>query len=128
MTVANRVELIIGVSGLSLVVAFVKRQYKTVAAILGLLLPAFANAKAEGGGEASLVLPDLKTVNFTNFFGLNGHDLLSIGLLFCAAGLLFGLVIYVQLKNLFGIRCLSSWRSRSSASRAATVWRGSAFA
>jgi len=80
-------------------VAFLKRQYKT-AAILGLLLPAFANAKAEGGGEASLVLPDLTKVSFANFFGLNGHQLLSIGLLFCAAGLLFGLVIYKQLKNL----------------------------
>jgi K(+)-stimulated pyrophosphate-energized sodium pump len=79
--------------------AFLKRQYRTVAALL-VLLPAFASAKAEGGGEASLVLPDLKSVNFTNFFGLNGHNLLSIGLLFCAAGLLFGLVIFVQLKNL----------------------------
>jgi K(+)-stimulated pyrophosphate-energized sodium pump len=39
-------------------------------------------------------------VSFANFFGLNGHQLLSIGLLFCAAGLLFGLVIFVQLKNL----------------------------
>ncbi len=82
--------------------AFVKRQYKTVAALLGLLLlPAFAGAQEHaGGGEASLVLPDLRTVHFVNFFGLDGHDLLSIGLLFCAAGLLFGLVIFVQLKNL----------------------------
>ena len=31
---------------------------------------------------------------------MNGHALLSIGLLFCVGGLLFGLVIYVQLKNL----------------------------
>ena len=77
-------------------VAFLKRQYKT-AAILGLLLPAFANAKAEGGGEASLVLPDLSSVNF---LGLDGRSLLMIGLLFCVGGLLFGLVIYRQLKNL----------------------------
>jgi hypothetical protein len=35
-----------------------------------------------------------------NFLGMNGHALLTIGLLFCAGGLLFGLVIYVQLKNL----------------------------
>jgi K(+)-stimulated pyrophosphate-energized sodium pump len=77
-------------------VAFLKRQYKT-AAILGLLLPAFANAKAEGGGEANLVLPDLSTVHF---FGMTGHVLLMWGLLFCAAGLLFGLAIYTQLKNL----------------------------
>jgi K(+)-stimulated pyrophosphate-energized sodium pump len=76
-----------------------KRQYKTVAAILGLLLPTFAYAQPEhaGGGEANLILPDLSTVNF---FGMNGHALLMIGLLFCVGGLLFGLAIYVQLKNM----------------------------
>jgi K(+)-stimulated pyrophosphate-energized sodium pump len=79
---------------------FLKRQSKTAAAMLGLLLPTFAYAQTEhagGGGEASLVLPDLSTVSF---FGMNGHALLTIGLLFCAGGLLFGLAIYVQLKNL----------------------------
>ena len=82
--------------------AFLNRRYRTAAALLGLLLPTFAYGQAEhaGGGEASLTLPDLTSVSFANFFGLNGHALLSIGLLFCAAGLLFGLVIYVQLKNL----------------------------
>jgi K(+)-stimulated pyrophosphate-energized sodium pump len=82
--------------------AFLKRQYKTLAALLGLLLPTFASAQTEqaAGGEASLKLPDLSSVSFANFFGLNGHALLSIGLIFCAAGLLFGLVIYNQLKNL----------------------------
>ena len=35
-----------------------------------------------------------------NFLGINGHALLMIGLLFCVGGLLFGLAIYVQLKNL----------------------------
>ena len=30
---------------------------------------------------------------------MNGHALLMIGLLFCVGGLLFGLAIYVQLKN-----------------------------
>ena len=85
--------------------AFFKRQSKRVAAVttvvLGLLLPAIAYAQPEqGGGEANLTLPDLKSVVFSNFFGLNGHDLLTWGLLFCAGGLLFGLAIYVQLKNL----------------------------
>jgi K(+)-stimulated pyrophosphate-energized sodium pump len=81
---------------------FLKRQYRIVAALLGLLLPAFATAHSEsaGGGEANLTLPDLTSVNFANFFGLNGHALLSIGLLFCVGGLLFGLTIYIQLKNL----------------------------
>jgi K(+)-stimulated pyrophosphate-energized sodium pump len=81
---------------------FLKRQYRIVAALVGLLLPAFATAHAEsaGGGEANLTLPDLSSVSFANFFGLNGHDLLTWGLLFCVGGLLFGLTIYVQLKNL----------------------------
>jgi K(+)-stimulated pyrophosphate-energized sodium pump len=79
-------------------VAFLRRQYTTAAALLGLLLPTFANAQSEhGGGEASLVLPDLSSVNF---LGMDGRSLLMIGLLFCAGGLLFGLVIYKQLKNL----------------------------
>ena len=99
------VYFFLAVSALSLVVAFffaraktlLRRQYKTVAALLVLLLPAFASAKAEGGGEASLVLPDLSSVNF---LGMDGRSLLMIGLLFCAGGLLFGLVIFRQLKNL----------------------------
>ncbi len=74
------------------------RQYKTAAAVLALLLPTVASAQPEhAGGEANLVLPDLSTVNF---LGMNGHALLMIGLLFCIGGLLFGLAIYVQLKNL----------------------------
>jgi K(+)-stimulated pyrophosphate-energized sodium pump len=79
--------------------AFLRRQYKTVAALVGLSLPAFAYAQPEhaAGGEANLQLPDLSTVNF---FGMNGHALLTIGLLFCVGGLLFGMAIYIQLKNL----------------------------
>ena len=75
-----------------------KRPSRTVAALLGLLLPTLAYGQGEvGGGEANLVLPDLSSVNF---LGINGHALLMIGLLFCLGGLLFGLAIYVQLKNL----------------------------
>jgi K(+)-stimulated pyrophosphate-energized sodium pump len=77
---------------------FLKHKYVTVAALLGLLLPTFAGAQESGGGgEANLVLPDLSSVSF---FGITGHNLLMIGLLFCAAGLLFGLVIFEQLKNM----------------------------
>jgi K(+)-stimulated pyrophosphate-energized sodium pump len=78
-----------------------KRPYRTAAALLGLLVPtcAFAQPEQSGGGEANLVLPDLKSVVFSNFFGMNGHTLLTWGLLFCVGGLLFGLAIYVQLKN-----------------------------
>ena len=82
--------------------AFLRRPYKTVVALLCLLSPTFAFAQTEhaGGGEANLVLPDLRSVNFAHFGNLNGHALLLIGLLFCVGGLLFGLAIYVQLKNL----------------------------
>jgi K(+)-stimulated pyrophosphate-energized sodium pump len=65
---------------------------------MGLMLPTLAGAQEHsGGGEANLVLPDLSSVSF---LGINGHALLMIGLLFCIGGLLFGLTIYLQLKNL----------------------------
>src|SRR5687767_10858734 len=49
------------------------------------------------GGEANLILPDLSSVDF---LGLDGHTLLLIGIAVCVLGLLFGLMIFVQLKNL----------------------------
>jgi K(+)-stimulated pyrophosphate-energized sodium pump len=49
------------------------------------------------GGEANLVLPDLGLVEFQ---GINGRTLLMSGLVVCVVGLAFGLVIYIQLKNL----------------------------
>jgi K(+)-stimulated pyrophosphate-energized sodium pump len=52
----------------------------------------------KGGGEASLVLPDLSTVSFLG--GINGHTLLLGGLVVSALGMVFGLLIYTQLKNL----------------------------
>ena len=106
MTAQFWVYFSLAVSALTLVAAFffariqsfVMRQYKTVAALLCLLLlPAFAGAQEPAGGEASLKLPDLSVVNH---FGLSGPALLMIGLLFCFAGLIFGLGILVQLKNL----------------------------
>src|SRR5208282_3900041 len=51
----------------------------------------------EEGGEAALKLPDLSSVSF---LGVNGHSLLTIGLLFCVFGLGFGMVIFMRLKNL----------------------------
>src|SRR5476651_2274267 len=54
-------------------------------------------APAPAGGEANLVLPDLSTVEF---HGINGRVLLMSGLGVCALGLLFGLVSFMQLKNM----------------------------
>ena len=51
-----------------------------------------------GGGEASLVLPDLNQATFLGDIG--GRSLLIGGLVICALGLLFGLLIYVQLRDL----------------------------
>jgi K(+)-stimulated pyrophosphate-energized sodium pump len=74
------------------------RRWGRFAGVLAaLLLAGSAAAVAQSGGEANLQLPDLSSVPFWN---LNGHSLLMIGLIFCVGGLLFGLVIYNQLKNL----------------------------
>src|SRR6516165_9457124 len=54
-------------------------------------------AAHHGGGEASLVLPDLAS---ESFLGVSGHSLLLVGLLVSALGLVFGLVVARQLKAL----------------------------
>jgi K(+)-stimulated pyrophosphate-energized sodium pump len=51
------------------------------------------------GGEVALKLPDLGSVSFFNN-AINGHALLLIGIAISTLGLLFGLVIYTQLRNL----------------------------
>ena len=56
----------------------------------------FASPPPEAG-EANLKLPDLSSAQF---IGVNGHKLLTFGLIFCVLGLIFGLVIYTKLKNL----------------------------
>src|SRR5688572_2934772 len=52
------------------------------------------------GGEANLVLPDLSQVRFASLGDLDGHTLLSLGLIVTLAGFAFGLVIFVQLQRL----------------------------
>jgi K(+)-stimulated pyrophosphate-energized sodium pump len=54
-------------------------------------------AAAQHGGEANLVLPDLRSVSF---LGMTGWSLLALGIIVCVAGLVFGLVISTRLKNL----------------------------
>jgi K(+)-stimulated pyrophosphate-energized sodium pump len=56
-----------------------------------------ALAATERRSEIDLVLPDLASVAF---LGIDGHTLLLFGLGVCVLGLVFGLVIYGQLKNL----------------------------
>ncbi|HEX3177082.1 MAG TPA: sodium-translocating pyrophosphatase [Methylomirabilota bacterium] len=59
--------------------------------------PALAQAPHAAGGEANLRIPDLGQVHIG---GVNGRTLLSLGLGVCVLGLVFGLVIFTQLKNL----------------------------
>jgi K(+)-stimulated pyrophosphate-energized sodium pump len=51
------------------------------------------------GGEANLHLPDLNTAKFFNG-AIGGGTLLTFGLIFCVAGVVFGLVVFVRLKNM----------------------------
>ncbi len=75
-----------------------RRAFTVLFAIIGVAIGApAALASPREGGEAALKLPDLSQVTF---LGIDGHTLLMIGLVFCFLGLMFGLVIFVQLKNL----------------------------
>src|SRR2546427_1648890 len=59
---------------------------------------AFAKEGGHHGGEASLALPDLRTVTFVG--GINGHNLLVFGLLICALGMVFGIAAYSRIRKL----------------------------
>jgi K(+)-stimulated pyrophosphate-energized sodium pump len=53
-----------------------------------------------GGGEANLVVPNLNDPAIAQFLdGVSGHTLLLGGLVICALGMAFALLIYTQLKN-----------------------------
>ena len=79
-----------------------RRMAKTFVASVAVTLVGAGGAFARPpetapSGEANLKLPDLSQVQF---LGVTGHRLLTIGILFCIFGLLFGLVTYSRLKNL----------------------------
>ena len=74
--------------------------------LLGLAPAAFAK------GEADLTLPDLNSVSF---HGAAGGNLLAIGLIICALGLAFGLVIF------FGLRRMPVHRSMREISE--LIWQ-----
>src|SRR5438132_630458 len=69
-----------------------------------IFLAALAISLTVGGGsaygsEADLRIPDLNSVKFFNE-SIGGHSLLLLGLIVCAAGLVFGMVFFTRLKNL----------------------------
>ena len=74
-------------------------RLSTLGAVLLFARPFLLPAQDRAGGEANLILPDLAQARF---FGgsINGRWLLLDGLLIVVLGLLFGLVIYRQLKNM----------------------------
>jgi K(+)-stimulated pyrophosphate-energized sodium pump len=72
-------------------------KISAVSAVLTLWSATAAMAQENAGGEAALKVPDLSQVTF---LGIDGHKLLTIGILFCVFGLIFGLTIYNRLKNL----------------------------
>lgn len=67
--------------------------YVLLSGSLGL---AAEGAVSHGGGEANLKVPDLGAASF---FGMSGYGLLSVGLAVCALGIVFGIVVFNQLRN-----------------------------
>ena len=65
--------------------------------VLGGATTLLLSASSALASETDLILPDLSSVKF---HGTTGWNLLTVGLLICALGMVFGLVIYKQLKNL----------------------------
>jgi K(+)-stimulated pyrophosphate-energized sodium pump len=73
------------------------RLRSTLAPALVALAGLALGARPAAASEAELILPDLGSVSF---LGVPGHTLLLAGLVVCVLGMLFGLVMYTQLKNL----------------------------
>jgi K(+)-stimulated pyrophosphate-energized sodium pump len=70
---------------------------RVLTAIAALVLGAPLMAQEQGAGEANLHLPDL---HVASFHGIDGHSLLLGGLLVSALGMVFGLMIFVRLRNM----------------------------
>jgi len=71
------------------------RSRKILAALLALAASPWATAS--WASEAELIIPNLGSVSF---LGIDGHSLLLFGLIVCLGGMAFGLVQYVQVRNL----------------------------
>ena len=76
--------------------ALVLRVVLTLLTLAALAAPLMAQEQA--GGEANLKLPDLNQASFLG--GIGGRTLLMGGLAVSALGLVFGLMIFVRLKNM----------------------------
>jgi K(+)-stimulated pyrophosphate-energized sodium pump len=79
-----------------------RTPFAILSALLFGLLTVLVSSTAlaqEAGGEAALKVPALDNPAIASFFGMSGAKLLTMGLGVCALGMIFGLVIYMQLKN-----------------------------
>jgi K(+)-stimulated pyrophosphate-energized sodium pump len=70
---------------------------RTLFAVLGMAVLG-APLMASEGGEANLQLPDLNSARFLG--GIGGGTLLTYGLVVCVLGFVFGLVMFVRLRNM----------------------------
>jgi len=75
------------------------RLFTTVLFALLLAVPMMAQGEHRPGGEANLILPDLDLATFLGG-SIGGRTLLMYGLVVCCLGLVFGLAMYMHLKNL----------------------------
>ena len=71
---------------------------RALIALFVLALSAPLMAQEQGAGEASLKLPSLSTVSFLG--GISGSSLLMGGMVVSFLGFIFGLIIYVRLRNM----------------------------
>jgi K(+)-stimulated pyrophosphate-energized sodium pump len=88
---ARRLPAVLGAALLSVFLSF-SSAFAATAEASG------ADTTHKGGGEASLVLPDLGSATFLG--DIPGDRLLLGGLLVCLAGLVFGLVMYTKIRKL----------------------------
>jgi K(+)-stimulated pyrophosphate-energized sodium pump len=77
----------------------VKKLFYVGLVLLAIFLPQVALA-----GEADLILPDLGSVDF---LGMSGRSLLMGGMVICIFGFIFGLVQFLQVKNIKVHKCMS---------------------
>jgi K(+)-stimulated pyrophosphate-energized sodium pump len=87
----------------TMTISWMRRFTACLALFLISTASVFAQAPTEDrphkpGGEANLVVPDLSQVNFLG--EIDGHSLLLIGFVVSFLGVIFGFIIYKQLKKL----------------------------
>jgi len=75
-----------------------KMSLRALIALIALMLGVPLGAQEQSAGEANLKLPDLHSASFLS--GVDGHSLLLGGLVVSVLGLLFGLTIFIRLRNM----------------------------